>query len=163
MHEPDANVFPKVMPQKLGEVLQQANLVSSHQIEAALVEQSQEQGRKIGEILAERGWIKQETADFFAQKWMTLITENSQEPKQPLGYYLKEAALLDEAQIRMIVAEQGKGKLWVRLGALAVLKGWLNQSTIDFFLESLYPEHAEDSPFVKPRQAKPEQTIKKQC
>ncbi|MGH2414666.1 MAG: hypothetical protein ACRDEA_13470 [Microcystaceae cyanobacterium] len=136
--------------QPLGEILQQANLVSATQIEEALIEQAQLQERRIGEILAERGWLKQETADFFAEKWMHLVLQHkAKQAKQPLGYYLQEAALLDENQISAIISEQGQGRLWIRLGTLAVLKGWLKQSTVDFFVENLFPEHAEDSPFLK--------------
>ena len=118
----------------LGEVLQQADLVSAAQIEVALRDQTQYQDMRIGEILAVRGWIRQETADFFAQQWLTLL---EQKRKQPLGYYLKEAALLNEHQISTILAEQKQGHIWMRFGELAVSKGWLKQHTIDFFLEYL--------------------------
>ncbi|CCQ62979.1 Type II secretory pathway, ATPase PulE/Tfp pilus assembly pathway, ATPase PilB [Crocosphaera watsonii WH 0401] len=36
----------------------------------------------------------------------------------------------------------------MRIGALAVLKGWLNQSTVDFMLQHLHPDKAGDSPFL---------------
>lgn len=49
---------------KLGTVLQQADLVSSTQVKIALREQAQFKNKRIGEILARRGWLKQETADF---------------------------------------------------------------------------------------------------
>lgn len=141
--------------QRLGEILQHAHLVSPAQIEVALMEQAQQPERRLGEILARRGWLKQETADFFAQQWEALVAQSqtdSQSPlKQPLGYYLQSAALLDESQIRAIISEQEQGRLWVRLGAFAVLKGWLKQSTVDFFVENLFPEHLNESPFVKPK------------
>ncbi len=55
---------------KLGELLQLADLVSPLQIELALQEQIyQSPELKIGEILALRGWLKPETADFFAHLW----------------------------------------------------------------------------------------------
>lgn len=131
--------------QPLGEILQQAYLLSAFQLEEALKEQAINGGKSIEEILIAKGWLKKETADFFTRKWAMLVKQPS---KQPLGYYLREAALLDDAQINQIIAEQGQGSLWIRLGANAVLKGWISQSTVDFFLENLFPEQAEASPFV---------------
>ncbi len=118
--------------QLLGEVLQQAGLVTNEQIEMALWEQSQSNYRRIGEILALRGWIPLKTADFFAEQWSQLL---KQKPKQLLGQYLKQAGLLDEEQVRDIIKEQEKTSL--RFGEIAVLKGWLKESTINFFLENL--------------------------
>jgi hypothetical protein len=136
-------------PEKIGEILRQAYLITPAQLEEALLEQSQNPQQRLGEILARKGWIKQETADFFAQKWRDIVKESDSLSHHPLGHYLKEAGLLDETQIQTIVDEQKKRGLWVRLGTLAVLKGWLAQSTVDFFLENLYPEQYEDSPFVQ--------------
>lgn len=133
----------------LGEILFQAHLVTANQLKEALQEQEKTKNGKIGEILARRGWIKQETADFFAKYWRGLANQKHGCRHKPLGYYLQEAGLLDKQQIFTILREQQKGKLWIRLGASAVMKGWLKQSTVDFFLEHLFPESANDSPFVK--------------
>lgn len=132
----------------LGEILQEASLVSATQIEEALREQSSPKKARIGEILADHGWIKQETADFFAQYWRSIV---NQKGKKPLGYYLIAAGLLNEEQISTILGEQKQRKLWIRLGASAVIKGWIKQSTVDFFVEHLFPEYLEDSPFVRPK------------
>ena len=126
--------------QLLGTVLEQADLVSGAQIKIALLDQSQRNQLRIGEILALRGWLKPETADFFVEQWPTLL---EQEPQQPLGYYLKKAALLDGEQINQILAEQGK--IGWRFGELAVLKGWLKPTTLYFFLKHLLPEYQSDS------------------
>jgi hypothetical protein len=134
--------------EKIGELLRQAYLITPTQLEEALLEQSQNPQQRLGEILARKGLIKQETADFFAQKWLEILNDTDCPSRHPLGYYLREAGLLDEVQIQSIVDEQKKRSLWVRLGAMAVLKGWLAQSTVDFFLENLYPEESEDSPFI---------------
>ena len=128
----------------LGQVLQQADLVSAAQIEVALQDQSFYQ-LPIGEILALRGWVKQETADFFAQQWSTVLRK----PRtQPLGYYLQAAALLDEQQIDLLLSEQKHGQTWIRLGALVVFKGWLKQTTIDFFLKHLFAKQKSESSFI---------------
>ena len=119
----------------LGVVLQQAGLVSEYQVKVALQDQAHWSELRIGEIMALRGWLKPETADFFAEQWPTLV---SQKRKQPLGQYLKEAALLDEEQISAILSAQRKTR--IRFGTLAALKGWIKQTTINFFVESLAPE-----------------------
>lgn len=127
----------------IGEILIEADLVSSAQIEIALQDQ-QEYNLHLGEILALRGWIKQETADFFAETWCEQISEPQ---KLPIGYYLKQARLLTEEQIAIILQEQ---KIhWLKFGAIAVLKGWLKQTTVDFFVENLFPDKKADSIYVK--------------
>lgn len=135
--------------QPLGTILQQAKLVTSSQVEVALTEQTTQPKHRLGEILAHKGWVKQQTADFFAERWNTLVHQARQGSPKSLGYYLKEAGLLDDHQLNSILREQGQGQLWVRIGALAVLKGWLNQTTVDFLLENLYPEKVADSPFLR--------------
>jgi hypothetical protein len=78
-----------------------------------------------------RGWIKAQTADFFAEQWPLLI---KQKREHPIGYYLQEAALLNEAQIKAILYEQQKRKNQYKFGQIAVQKKWLKQNTIDFLL-----------------------------
>ncbi|BAZ02037.1 hypothetical protein NIES37_60450 [Tolypothrix tenuis PCC 7101] len=134
----------------LGKVLQQADLISSAQIEIALQEQTQYAGVRIGEILVSHGWLKQETADFFSEQWPAVL---QQQAKQPLGAYLKDAGLLDEQQIVTILAEQPHKGL--RFGELAIFKGWLKPNTIKFFLEHLVLEaqqQGEESTNSSPEQ-----------
>ena len=120
----------------LGIVLQQAGLVSAPEVKQALIQQKQTQGSlKIGEILAAQGHINSETADFFAERWSRLLIEKD---RQPIGQYLKQAALLNEQQIQVILNEQKKTEQ--RFGELAIAKGWLKQTTIDFFLRYLMPD-----------------------
>ena len=131
-------LFSSNLDKPLGEILVEAGLVSLAQIEIALQEQSQS-NLKIGEILALHGWIKQETADFFVEKWAKLLETNK---KQPLVYYFKEAALLDDQQIATLLKEQKtqqqkQGKK-IRFHNLAVERGYLKQITVDYFLASLF-------------------------
>ena len=86
----------------LGQILAEAGLISMSQIELALREQKQSH-LKIGEILTLHGWIKQQTADFFAQQWKSLLLE---EQKKPLIYYFQQAALLDQKQINELIRLQ---------------------------------------------------------
>jgi uncharacterized protein YjbI with pentapeptide repeats len=125
--------------QPIGKILQKAHLISPAQIEVALLDQQRYQESnlgelKLGEILALRGWLKQETTDFFVQRWATLL---NQEPRKPLGYYLCEAALLTQQQIYYLLEEQEKLPVRLRLGELAYLEGWLNPKTIDYFVKNL--------------------------
>lgn len=125
----------------LGETLIRAGLISKAQIDFALyeqknyVQQSLGQHFRLGDILVLRGWIAQTTTDFFALRWPLILMESS---RQRLGEYLQEAGLLTQEQQDTLVREQGFNRM--RLGTLAVLKGWLSQQTLDFFLAHLYPE-----------------------
>ncbi len=56
--------------QPLGTILQQAKLITPDQIEEALTEQRKCPQRRLGEILAGKGWIKQQTADFLLNSGM---------------------------------------------------------------------------------------------
>ncbi|MEL6930049.1 MAG: tetratricopeptide repeat protein [Cyanobacteria bacterium J06600_6] len=117
----------------LGAVLQQAGLVSAEQISQALKQQKQiDSNLRIGEILAIQGRIAPETANFFAEVWDSAVAE---QPKRPIGQYLKQAALLDEQQIQAILAEQKHSQS--KFGELAIAKGWLKRPTLDFFLRYL--------------------------
>ena len=49
----------------IGEKLEEAGLISKYQIEVALIDQVSYIESKFGEILALRGWLKQQTIDFF--------------------------------------------------------------------------------------------------
>lgn len=123
-----------VIHKPLGELLCEAGLISAQQIEIALIEQTNNPETRIGEILAARGWIKQETADFFVEKWSTLL---KQPKKQPLAYYFQESGLLDIHQIEIILDEQKQHQKKIRFHRLAVQKGWLSQQTVNFFISHL--------------------------
>ncbi|MBE9047161.1 tetratricopeptide repeat protein [Pleurocapsales cyanobacterium LEGE 10410] len=119
----------------LGAVLQQAGLVSAEGIKQALKQQAlNNNSPRIGEILTKQGHIDFKTADFFAERWSDLVLEN---PKQPIGQYLEQAGLLNKEQIQKILDEQKQTKL--KFGELAIAKGWLKQTTVDFFLRYLTP------------------------
>ena len=118
----------------LGQILVEAGLVSIGQIELALQEQ-QESGLKIGEIISLHGWVNQETANFFAEQWKILIQIKE---KKPLIYYFQEAALLDKQQIKTILEIQQKQQKKHRFHHLAVKQGYLKQVTVDYFLTYLF-------------------------
>lgn len=118
----------------LGEILIEAGLITASQIEFALQQQSQSK-KRIGEILAEHNWIKQQTADFFAEKWHDLVHQNQ---KKPLIYYFREAGLLDEQQVAQLLREQQQRTKPTRFHRIAVELGYLKQITVDFFLANIF-------------------------
>jgi hypothetical protein len=126
----------------LGELLEEAALVSAAQISLTLQEQKQYSDLKIGEMLVLRGWISATTVEFFAEQWTELLAQKS---RQPLGQYLQRAGLLNAEQITAILREQDS--LWLRFGSLAVLKGWLKERTLNFFLHHLFPDYVYKSAY----------------
>ena len=123
----------------IGQTLQQAHLISPAQLDVALRDQKRYQesklgSLKLGEIFALRGWLKQETTDFFVGEWHTLLQQNE---RQPLGYYLRQAGLLSQQQLYYLIEEQQKLSMRLRLGELAYLEGWLNPKTVDYFVKNL--------------------------
>ena len=140
-------VIPKVLyPPKLGEILQEAELITAAQVEVALHNQNQRLGMLLGEILALHGWIKQDTADFFVDQWPRLVNQTD---RKRLGDYLQAAALLEEEQINAILKEQWQ--TGVKFGSLVVLRGWLKPATIDFFLTYLFPHQLSEGPLISRR------------
>ena len=122
---------PTTIVKPLGEVLLNTGLVSAQQVNEALQDQHENSTQRLGEILAQKGCIKQETADFFAEQWPRYI----QQPlKLPIGQYLREAALLDSQQVMSILEEQTQCGDY--FGELIIKKGWLGQQTINFFLDA---------------------------
>lgn len=118
----------------LGQLLNEAGLISAQQIEIALRDQFDNPEVKIGQIMAAKGWIRQKTADFFVEQWNELV---SQEPKRPLVYYFRKAGLLSETDINLILDQQSNQTRKVRFHHLAVKQGLLKQQTADFFIKNL--------------------------
>lgn len=127
----------------LGETLQKAGLISDSQIQVALVDREYNQELRLGEILAIRGWLEPQTADFFADEWQFLL---KQQHKHPLGFYLEKSGLLTSEQISSILQEQQK--LWLKFGSVAIIQGLLKQNTLNFFLDNLFPSSSLYSPQI---------------
>ncbi|MBV5257821.1 hypothetical protein FLX56_05210 [Synechococcus moorigangaii CMS01] len=121
---------PKIY--RIGEVLESAGLISEAQLQTALFDQQIYNDLKFGEILALRGWIEQPTAEFFVRytKQELVILESKR-----LGDYLLEAHLLETEQLLAILDEQKLNHML--FGSLAVLKGYINQKTLNFFLRNI--------------------------
>ena len=125
MSEPNHNL-------PIGSLLQQAGLISAEQLQTALKLQQQYTQMKLGEIIVLQQGLRAKTIDFFADKWDEIVTQGQ---LLPLGYYLRQACLLNEQQIEIILREQKQNQ--DKFGVLAVRKGWIEQDTINFFLANL--------------------------
>lgn len=116
----------------IGLLLQNAGLISAEQLKQALEVQKQYTQMKLGEILALQQGLKTKTIDFFVDKWQEVLAQGQ---ILPLGYYLNQASLLSDGQIKIILYEQKNRR--EKFGELAVEKGWIERDTINFFLENL--------------------------
>lgn len=115
----------------IGQRLEEAGLLTHNQVQAILAYQQEHHDLRFGEISSMWGWIKSETADFFAEHLHQLKSY-----QQPLGQALKGAGILDDEQIQTILTYQSQTGL--RFGEIAVRHGWVNQQTVDFFIGTLY-------------------------
>ena len=116
----------------IGLLLQEAGLISAEQLENALQTQKQYSQMKLGEILVLQQGLKEKTINFFVERWQEVLIQGK---ILPLGYYLKQACLLSERQIEIVLHEQRQRKS--KFGELAVERGWIARETVDFFLDNL--------------------------
>ncbi|MBE9045272.1 hypothetical protein IQ255_12845 [Pleurocapsales cyanobacterium LEGE 10410] len=130
--------------QPIGEILQEAGLITNPQLELALRDQLYYQDMRLGEILALRGWVKQNTADFFVQEWFKLVDKKIE---HPIGFYLNRAGLLSEEDIKIILLEQRKHCL--RFGDIAIKQGLIKPNTVEFFLQNLFPSQLNNARTVE--------------
>ena len=120
----------------IGEILQEANLISDAQLKLALMTQAEYPELKLGKILALKGWIELKTIDFFVQYRSNFTNPQK---KLPLGFYLENAGLLNREKIESVLVEQQNLKL--KFGEIAVLKGWINTKTINYFLNTFQSKY----------------------
>lgn len=139
LHTPLDRSFTKTPFKPLGSVLKKAGLVSAQQLEKALQTQAECNNLKIGEILASQGTLKTSTIHFFVDKFPQLLTQSAY---QPIGQYLQAADLLDERQISEILQVQEQSDL--KFGEISVRKGWIQQDTVNFFLQHFQSETSEN-------------------
>lgn len=133
--------FPKSIPINrsktlptflLGQMLQQAGLISEDQIDRALNIQKQQPQQRFGEILVRQGWLKRETIEFFAQQLREIALADE---KFPLGHYFRTAALIDDDQLSELL-QQHPPTDW-HLTQMAIEKGWLKQDTVSLIVSYL--------------------------
>lgn len=138
----------------IGEMLTSAGLISEGQVQTALYDQRFYEDMRLGEIFVSRGWLRQETVDFFCD---VLQRDDLDTSRFLLGESLLQAALLDRQQVKQILQEQRMNH--VRFGALAVLKGYISQRTLDFFLKHLYAVRADQNDYLQKNLRVAKQTL----
>ena len=128
---------------QLEKTLQEAHLLSVKQIKLAIKARKSFKKQNIEQILVSRGLIEQKTLTFFKVKWPIILRQKT---KKPIGHYLQEAGLLSQEQVDYILhRQQEKNGCWIKFGQLAVIKGWVKQGTIDFFIENLSEQKRDNS------------------
>ena len=113
----------------LGEILQQAGLLSPQIIRQTLKQQARSQNHRFGEILVQEGLIPATTVNFFVNDLPSLIHTA---PKLRLGDYLNNAGLLEPGQVAETLQQQSltQGKF----GEIITQKGWINPKTLNWFI-----------------------------
>jgi hypothetical protein len=120
------------------DILIQAGLLNEVQVQVALHDQTIHPDMRISEILALRGWLAEETVDFFELLWAMRV---QQADRRNIGQYFLEARLITEAQLNDVLAEQKISTL--RFGEIAVLKGYVKEETVRFFVQHLFPQNLQ--------------------
>jgi len=113
----------------LGEILQQAGLLSPQNIRKALQIQKQERDYRFGEILIQQGYLPSETINFFVNDLPELVHS---ERRLRLGDYLNNAGLLLPEQISETLLQQSLTQR--KFGEIITQKGWVNPKTLDWFV-----------------------------
>lgn len=113
----------------LGEILQQAGLLSPHDIRQALKLQKQSRDYRFGEILIQEGYLPSQTINFFAEDLRKLVYSDH---KLRLGDYLDRAGLLQAEQIDEILRQQSVTRR--KFGEIVTQQGWVNPKTLNWFV-----------------------------
>ena len=113
----------------LGEILQQAGLLSAQHIRQALNIQRQYQDHRFGEILIEEGYLRSETVNFFVKDLPKLVHSDR---KLRLGDYFDRAGLLQAEQIAETLQQQSLTNR--KFGEIITQNGWVNPKTLNWFV-----------------------------
>lgn len=135
-YQPPQSIRPLLEQKKntlpIGTLLQEAGLLTEHQVIQLLEEQVYQRHLLFGELAAKKGLIKPVTAEFFVEELPHLCEIQND---HRLGEYFRAAGLLDQEQVKLILDRQKHTGL--RFGDIAVREGWVQPQTIEFFLETL--------------------------
>jgi hypothetical protein len=137
----------------IGQILQEAGLINTAQLNVALANKKLYPHLKLGEIVVLHGWLKQETADFFAEEIKQI--ESNQEIA--IGECFYQAALLTQQDIDKLLLEQRNSG--VEFTSVAVKKGLIKQKTMNFFSNYFMLEQQNQKILTKQNQIKQKRTI----
>ncbi|MDJ0571210.1 MAG: WecB/TagA/CpsF family glycosyltransferase [Pleurocapsa sp. MO_192.B19] len=113
----------------LGEILQQAGLLTPQDIRQTLKIQKQDNNHRFGEILIKQGHLRPETVNFFINDLPQLVNTDN---KLRLGDYLNNAGLLNLEQITETLEQQSLSRR--KFGEIITQKGWVNPKTLNWFV-----------------------------
>lgn len=122
------------------DTLIQAGLLNEVQVQVAMHDLEINSDLRLSEVLALRGWIAEETVDFFELLWDMRLQQGD---RKNIGQYFLEARLITEEQLNDVLEEQKRSHLL--FGEVAVLKGYLKQETVHFFVKHLFPDRLQIS------------------
>ena len=117
----------------LGELLQQAGLLSPQEIRYFLQFQAHHHQYRFGEILVEQKRLRQETINFFVDDFPQLVRAQDLAGNLRLGDYLGNAGLLDQSQIDTILKLQSQTSK--KFGQIILQEGLVNSQTLDWFVD----------------------------
>jgi exopolysaccharide biosynthesis WecB/TagA/CpsF family protein len=117
----------------LGELLQQAGLLSPQEVRYFLRLQEQHHQYRFGEILVEQQRLRQTTIDFFVNDFPQLVKTQDLAYNLRLGDYLDYAGLLDRHQIQTILRLQSQTSQ--KFGQIILEQGLINPRTLDWFVD----------------------------
>ena len=113
----------------LGELLQQAGLLSSEKIRQTLKIQTQQEQYRFGELLIQQGYLPSTTVNFFANDIPNILKSKQ---KLRLGDYFESAGILQPTQISETLHQQSITQR--KFGEIATQKGWIQPKTLDWFV-----------------------------
>ena len=123
-----------VQPRPIGSHLLDAGLLTSEQLEAALAEQEIQASIRLGEVLKNRGWVKERTIQFMLDNVINNSSDRQElETHALLGAYLVEAGLVTQEQVDQALQEQKTSDL--RLGEILVNHGWVTPRNIEYMMK----------------------------
>ncbi|GAB4216803.1 MAG: hypothetical protein OHK0012_19820 [Synechococcales cyanobacterium] len=115
--------------EKLGDLLEEASLISQQQLKAALHEQHQN-GFLLGEVLLQRQWVTWQALEFFTQHF---FRNQAVTRKHLIGDYLVSAGLVTKEQLAEAMRIHRRQQVY--FGFALVQQGYLKPQILNFFLD----------------------------
>ena len=129
----------KLVDRPISEILKEAGLINSSQLQVALMEKDMYPDLELEEILLLHGWLKQKTMDFFVGMFEKPYFDKT----LVIGQLFYESGLLSKQEVESIVSEQKK--MGIDFASVAVVKGFIKKETLDFFNKYFISERTEQT------------------
>lgn len=120
--------------QSIGTHLLEAGILTSEQLEVALAEHQLHASTRFGEIVKNRGWVKERTIQFLLNRANQSLKESQNlSVSAQIGTHLVEAGLVTQAQVEQALLEQQTSNK--RLGEILVNHGWVTSQTVEYMMK----------------------------